>query len=101
MQEPPICPALRGSDPDRLDAAVRAVMARGAIPQGYMGEIKVDRPAVQAWLDQKGPNAWWFAFTSAVQAEYRCITARNEALTAWKTSMGLSIADEFLGGAPS
>ena len=36
---------------DKIDHCVRAVMARGTIPQGYMGKIKVDRASVREWFD--------------------------------------------------
>ena len=65
-----------GRRQDRIDMAVRDVMALGRIRQGYAGMIEVNRAAVRAWWEQGGPlNAWWWAFTSAVQAQYRRIPA--------------------------
>ena len=81
---PASCPALsqrmaRGEAYNRerlIDEAVRRVMARGEIRQGYMGNIPVGRLAVQTWLDQGAHvSAWWFAFVSHAQAEYRALFA--------------------------
>lgn len=55
-----------------VDEAVRGVMKLGSIPQGYMGKVACDRPAVRAWWAEGAPqNAWWFGFSSAVGAYYR------------------------------
>lgn len=69
----PAAPVLRA---ERIDRAVRNVMAMGEIPQGYVGTIAVHRRAVRAWLaDGAIQNAWWFAFCSAVQAQFRRLAA--------------------------
>jgi hypothetical protein len=60
---------------DKVDHCVRAVMARGTIPQGYMGKIKVDRASVREWWDAGAPvSGYWYALLSAVQAEWRALS---------------------------
>lgn len=60
----------------RIDEAVRAVIAKGWIPQGYTGVHQCNLAAVRDWVEEGAPlNAWWFAFCSAVQAMYRRLVA--------------------------
>jgi hypothetical protein len=56
----------------KIDRAVLRVIAQQFIKQGYNGVQRVNLAAVRDWFEEGAPlNAWWFAFVSTVQAEYR------------------------------
>ncbi len=57
-----------------IDEAVLRVIRRGFIQQGYQGVVQTNLATIRDWFEDGCKyTAWWFAFVSHVQAEYRAI----------------------------